>query len=230
VAAIAAEGAEVTRIDGSYEEAVAAAADAAEGPDAVLVQDTAWAGYERIPAWIIEGYETLFVEIDEQLRAAGIARPDLVIVPVGVGSLLHAALAHYRSRPTGTAVVSVEPDVAACLPPSLAAGHPVTIPTGTTIMAGLNCGTPSTLAWPYIVNGLDAATTVADADVIDAAHRLAELGIPAGPCGAAGLAAARAVFTGPDAAQRARHLGVDGDSTVVLLVTEGSESNPVPAR
>ena len=97
VAAIAAEQARVTEVTGPYDEAVRLAARAAAAPDAVLVQDTAWPGYERIPGWIVEGYSTLCAEIDEQLAAEGaVAGPDLVSVPVGVGSLAQAVVTHYQ--------------------------------------------------------------------------------------------------------------------------------------
>jgi diaminopropionate ammonia-lyase len=62
---------------------------------AVLIQDTAWPGYEQIPGWIVAGYGTLCAEIDKQLAATGAGPPDLVGVPVGVGSLAHAALPHW---------------------------------------------------------------------------------------------------------------------------------------
>src|SRR5699024_5135777 len=71
-------------------------AEAVEGSAGVLVQDTAWDGYEEVPGWIVDGYSTLFREIDSQLREAGHASPDLICVPTGVGSLLQAALTHYR--------------------------------------------------------------------------------------------------------------------------------------
>ncbi|MFD7511064.1 pyridoxal-phosphate dependent enzyme [Streptomyces sp. NPDC059853] len=209
VAAIAAEGARVVRVDGDYDAAVARAR--AAGP--LLVQDTAWPGYEEIPGWIVEGYATLFSEIDEQLAAAGAAPAGLVVVPAGVGSLAQAAVTHYRSGPaTGPrpALLAVEPDSAACVLASLAAGEPVTVRTGTTAMAGLNCGTPSSLAWPYLRGGLDAAVTVTDARAAVAARELAGHGIDAGPCGAASLAAWRAA---PEVA---------GRGSVVLLNTEGT--------
>jgi diaminopropionate ammonia-lyase len=230
VQAIVDEGAAVTVVEGSYDEAVVAAAAAAEAADTVLIQDTAWEGYERIPGWIVEGYATLFAEIDEYLRVAAPDRPDLVVVPTGVGSLLQAALTHYRSRSTepGTALVSVEPEAAAWVAASLAAGHPVTVRTHATAMAGLNCGTASTLAWPMISNGLDAAVTVGEADATQAAYDLAALGVPAGPCGAAPLAALRVALTGTGHRERRQHLQITAESTVILLVTEGSEANPVP--
>lgn len=230
VQAIVDEGASVTAIDGTYDDAVAAAATLAKRIGGVLVQDTAWDGYEEIPGWIVEGYATLFAEVDQQLAGTGLGRPDLVLVPVGVGSLLQAALAHYRGdrAEPGTAIASVEPEAAACIAPSLAAGKPVTVETAVTVMTGLNCGTPSSLAWPYIINGLDAAVAVSDIADVQAAHDLADLGVHSGPCGAAGLAAARSVLTGPGADLRRSHLGVGRESIIVLIITEGSAANPVP--
>ena len=63
-------------------------------------------------------------------------------------------------------------------------------------MSGLNCGTPSSTAWPFIDNGLDAAITVSDTEAIAAAHTLAKHGVDAGPCGAATLAALEHILTG----------------------------------
>ncbi|WP_133918095.1 diaminopropionate ammonia-lyase [Streptomyces sp. NBC_00582] len=230
VAAIAAEGAEVTAVAGPYDDAVRRATREADAPDAVLVQDTGWPGYERIPGWIVEGYSTLCAEIDEQLAAAGAGGPGLVVVPVGVGSLAQAVVTHYRSRPApgpaAPALLSVEPRTAACVLTGLALGAPVTVPTGDTTMAGLNCGTPSGLAWPHLYGGLDAAVAVADADSARAAADLAALGVSSGPCGAAPLAALRAALTGDGADERRGALGLDATSVVVLLSTEGSAANP----
>ncbi|WAP59973.1 diaminopropionate ammonia-lyase [Streptomyces sp. S465] len=229
VAAIAAEGARVTEVPGPYDEAVRLAAEAAAGPAAVLVQDTAWPGYERIPGWIVEGYSTLCAETDEQLAAEGAARgPDLVSVPVGVGSLAQAVVTHYRSRPSGRtpALLSVEPRAAACVLESLTLGAPVSVTTGDTAMAGLNCGTPSSIAWPYLRGGLDAAVAVSDPDSARAAARLAALGVASGPCGAAALAGVRAALTGGGAGERRAALGLGPSSVVVLLSTEGPAANP----
>ncbi|MFI6513527.1 diaminopropionate ammonia-lyase [Streptosporangium sp. NPDC050855] len=228
VAAIAAEHAEVTEITGTYDDAVRLAATAAAAPDAVLIQDTAWPGYEQIPGWIVEGYSTLCAEIDEQLTAEGIEGPDLVAIPVGVGSLAQAVIIHYRSRPGGRApaLLSVEPKAAACVIESLTRGEPVSVTTGQTIMAGLNCGTPSSIAWSYLRDGLDAAVTVTDTDSACAVGDLAALGAASGPCGAAALAGARVVLTGVGADEDREQLGLGLASVVVLLSTEGPAANP----
>jgi diaminopropionate ammonia-lyase len=232
VAAIAAEGARVTEVAGNYDDAVRRAREAAREPSAELVQDTAWPGYEQVPGWIVEGYSTLFAEIDTQLADAGAGGPGLVVIPVGVGSLAQAAVAHYRSRAgeSAPALLSVEPESAAGVLASLAKGELVSVPTATTIMAGLNCGTPSMLAWRYLREGLDAALAVTDAGCIAAAHELTVHGIPAGPCGAASLAGALAALTGEGAGARRAALAIGPDTTVVLLSTEGAAANPVPVR
>jgi len=224
-AAIASENAEVTQIDGTYDDAVDTARRWADDhPGAVLVQDTAWPGYEQVPAWIVEGYSTLFAELDTQLSAAN-ARPlALVAVPVGVGSLAQAAVMHYRQgrQADVTAVLSVEPDTAACLLASLRAGAPTTIPTANTIMAGLNCGSISSSAWPYFAAGLDAAVAVPDDAARRAVADLAALGISSGPSGAASLAGARAALTGPASAGRRAVLGMNPAAVIVLLNTEAA--------
>ena len=214
------EGAEVVWVNGDYDDAVQSAADYADAASGrALVQDTAWPGYEQVPAWIVEGYRTMLVEIDAELGRA----PDLVVVPVGVGALAEAVVSHYR-RPGGRRprLLSVEPDSAACLLESLSAGRPVKVQTAATVMAGLNCGTVSASAWPVLKSGLDAAIAVSDDDALQAVSDLDKLRISAGPCGAATLAAARAVL-GPDAPSgRRSSLDIAPDAVVVLLSTEGN--------
>jgi diaminopropionate ammonia-lyase len=214
---IGSEGAEVIRVDGDYDAAVrAAAAYATSEAGRALVQDTAWPGCEEVAGWIVEGYRTLVEEIDEELGRA----PDLIAVPVGVGSLAQAVVTHYR-RPSSdpTRVLSVEPDTAACVLASLTAGHPVTVPTAATVMAGMNCGTVSSLAWPVLRDGCDAAVAVGDTDALRACADLAALGVSSGACGGGVLAGVRLVLR-----DRARltDLGLPDDPVVVLLSTEGS--------
>jgi diaminopropionate ammonia-lyase len=218
-AAIASEGAEVVRVDGDYDEAVRRAATFADQDgDRELVQDTAWPGYEQVPAWIVEGYDTLLDEVDSELGGT----PDLVAVPVGVGSLAEAVVVHYR-RPGAPhpSVLSVEPDTAACVLASLRTGELTSVGTGSTNMAGLNCGTPSAAAWPVLHDGCDAAVAVSDEAAATAVDDLAGLDVDSGPSGAATLAGVRAALTGPGSEDRRRLLGVDDRAVVILLSTEG---------
>ncbi|TXI65531.1 MAG: pyridoxal-phosphate dependent enzyme [Mycolicibacterium mageritense] len=220
IEAIRTEGAEVRVLDLPYDDAVRAAAALADADaDALLVQDTSWPGYEDVPQWIVDGYATLFDEAADQAAELGTG-VDLIVVPAGVGSLAHAAVTFGRSHPD-CRVVSVEPDVADCVRASLAAGTLTTVPTGQTSMAGLNCGTPSYLAWPDLEKGLAGAVVVDEDAATQAVAELGRLGVDAGPCGAASLAALRILATEP-----ARScLGLGADSSVLLLSTEGSQAS-----
>lgn len=222
---IRSEGAELVESDLGYDEVVALAASdsAGDGERSVHIQDTAWQGYEEIPQWIVDGYATLFQEADQQLQEAR-ASADVVFVPVGVGSLAQAAVEHYRSGTgPGPAVVSVEPDTADPVLTSLRAGLPVEVATSETIMTGLNCGVVSSTAWPVLHDGMDAATTVTDDQARAAVLELEGLGVDAGPCGAATLAAAISVL-GND--RRREELGLNDEPTVLLVSTEGRAANP----
>ncbi len=177
-----------------------------------------------MPSWTVEGYSTLFHEADVQLRDAGVTSIDLVAVPTGVGSLLQSALAHYRRNGLipAPSVLSVEPESAASVLASVRNGALTSILTSATIMAGLNCGLPSSLAWPFIEQGLDAAVAVSDDEARRAMNDLHRLGIAAGPCGAALLAGVRTLLSEPD---RRAAFGIDSRSVLLLISTEGIASD-----
>jgi diaminopropionate ammonia-lyase len=225
LAGIRGEGAEVIEVAGTYDAAVARAAEAATGTDCLLIQDHGWPGYEEVPAWVAEGYETIFAEVDEALDAAGEGPPDVVLVQVGVGTLASAVVRHFRRQGLGQLplLLAVEPTGAACALRSIAAGAPVLLEAGAdaSIMAGLNCGTPSTAAWPDLRDGVDAFVAVEDAQAAEAMRTLAGLGVVAGESGAAGLAGLMELMALRHAAARAA-LGLSGGSRVLLLNTEGA--------
>jgi diaminopropionate ammonia-lyase len=224
IAAIRGEGARVTVVDGDYDAAVATAA-ATAGERCLAIQDVGWPGYEQVPAWVIEGYGTIFWEVDDQLAERGEPGPDVVVVPVGVGGLAAAAVRHWRREGLQQVprMVGVEPLAAACVLRSLRAGRIVTVPgPHDSIMAGLNCGTPSLSAWPALRDGLDAVVAVADERARQAMRDLAAAGIVAGETGAAALAGLAEVTQGPDAAAARAALGLRADTRVLLLCTEGA--------
>jgi diaminopropionate ammonia-lyase len=224
IEAIQSEGATVTVVQGGYDDAIARSAqDASER--CLVISDTSWEGYEEVPAWVIEGYATVFSEIEEQL--AGQAAPDIVAVPIGVGALAAAVVRHYRSAP-GPAdarprILGVEPTSAACVLESVAAGQIITLDhPQDSIMAGLNCATPSLIAWPTVSRGIDAYLAVPDARVPEAMRLLAADAIVAGETGAGGLAGMLALAGEPQMAQARGALGLHEASRVLLLCTEGA--------
>ena len=159
----------------------------------------------------------MMLEIDLQFsEATGKVVPDLLVVPVGVGSLAQAVVAHYKNKSSPPMLLAVEPDTAACLKTSLEMGKETTIETGDTNMCGMNCGTISSLAWPYLRDGVDASITVTDSQDEAALRILTEMGISTGPCSAGTLAALlRACEVGRES------LGLDEESCIVLFGTEG---------
>lgn len=83
---ILALGARAEITDLNYDDAVRLATRKSEENSWVLIQDTAWPGYEQIPAWIMEGYTTLAGEIFDQLTEAGEEPPTHLFLQAGVGS------------------------------------------------------------------------------------------------------------------------------------------------
>jgi diaminopropionate ammonia-lyase len=206
--AIAGEGASVTVVDGTYDDAVRASSQWA-ADDVLVVSDTSWEGYTEIPSSVIDGYATIFAEIDEQLATAP---PEVVVVPMGVGALAAATTRHFAARAT---IVVVEPRTAACGLRSAAAGRPVDVPgPHTSIMAGLNCGTVSMVAWPAVSAGADVFVAVDDAAAEQAMRDLATVGVVAGETGAAALAGLRAVMDADAFDLRGRR--------ALVLCTEGA--------
>src|SRR5947209_8759176 len=155
--AIKKEGAKVTIVNGTYDEAVRQSASEQDDMH-IVISDTSWPGYEEIPTWVIEGYATIFQEVDEQLARQYQPGPDLVLVQIGVGALAAAVVQHYRVTDgvSSPKIVGVEPTTAACMLASMKANQIVSLTTPPrTIMAGLNCDTPSLIAWPIISKGID---------------------------------------------------------------------------
>jgi diaminopropionate ammonia-lyase len=188
IAGLRAEGAEVVVVEGSYDDAVEAAA--AEADDhSLLIQDTASTVDEVIPTWIVEGYSTIFWEIDHQLRALDEPTPDLVIVQIGVGSLAGAAATHFAGREVddGPTLVGVEPLSAACVFESARAGELRVDGPGTSIMDCINAGKPSVVTLESLLTGFDAFTAVDDDRVPAYMRALAQRGVVSGTTGVAGL-------------------------------------------
>jgi diaminopropionate ammonia-lyase len=214
--AIAGEGAEVVVVDGTYEEAVEQAAAEGREPGVFELADVGASG----PAeWVIDGYATLFAEIDGAVasgagpgpngRAAPPSAFQTVLVPVGVGSL-GAAAARWGAQ-AGVTVIAVEPETAACLTASLAAGTPTKVATPGTTMAGLDCAEVSLAAWPTLQAGIKATVTVSDAETHAAMRELAAAGLTIGDSGAATLAALHQL----------REAG-ETVGNVLLIATEGA--------
>lgn len=223
IAAIARFGANVVEVAGNYDDAVAEAERVCHANGWIIVSDTSWPGYERIPRLVMQGYTVMVSEILAEL----VQPPTHVFLQAGVGGFA-AAMAASLTLDSGAArpkFIIVEPDRAACLFASNKADAPVKIaPVEPTVMAMLECYEPSMLAWGILSRLADVYMTVSDADAIAAMQQLvtAENGasrVVAGESGGAGLAGLLTAAADP----RSRELiGLDAHSRVLLFNTEGA--------
>lgn len=225
---IAREGAQVSIEEVNYDECVRMAAAGASGtPNGVLVQDTAWDGYEEIPSWIMQGYGTMAAEAAEQLGNA----PTHIIIQAGVGSLAGAVQGYFanRYRENPPAVIVAEAQAADCLYRGAVAADGVPHKVDgelRTIMAGLSCGEPSIIAWDILRN--HAACFVSCPDWVSAlgmrllaAPEKGDAPVISGESGALGMGLLAALMAGDTCKELREVLMLDADSRVLLFSTEG---------
>jgi len=231
VHSIRATGAEVVETCLSYDDAVRHAAQMAEQHGWLLVQDTAWAGYEEIPVWIMQGYLTMAYEAYQQLRQNGEERPTHIILQAGVGSMAGAVLGFFVNMDgeDWPVTVIVEPDQADCLFRTAQAGdRTLRRVTGRmdTIMAGLACGEPNPVGWKVLDAYADAFVSCPDPV---AAQGMRILGNPAGAdprvisgeSGAVGIGLAAELLTRPEFSVYKERLQLDQNARILFFSTEG---------
>lgn len=216
-------GAEIIQVEGSYDDSVAEAERVCAEQGWIVVSDTSWPGYERIPALVMQGYLALLAESARDWPE----QPTHVFVQAGVGGLAAAVAGHFAVRfgADRPRFAVVEPDRAACLFESAKAGEPLKIEPGEpTIMAMLECYEPSLVAWRVLSRAADAFMTISEEDAAEtmrilAAPKAGDPAIVAGESGAAALAGLRAALQDPEAQ---RSLGLDASSRIFVINTEGA--------
>src|SRR5690606_38856008 len=192
-------------VEGNYDDSVAQATLTAQKQGWTIVSDTAWPGYERVPALVMQGYTTLLLEAMQQMPQA----PTHVFVQAGVGGIA-AATAAFMSLACEAAGVAaptfivVDPKRAACLFESARQGERVRIAAQEpTLMAMLECYEPSLVAWRILARTASAFMTVDEDDAINAMRTLAsptggDVPVVAGESGGVGLAALLSLSGQPD--------------------------------
>lgn len=228
---IRAEGADASITEFNYDDSVRLAAENAGKYGWVVVQDTAWEGYEDIPAWIMQGYGTMAAEALEQLREIGIERPSHVFVQAGVGSLAGAVQGYLAAtlKEARPKTVIVEADRADCLFRSAEAGDgKPRVVSGdlATIMAGLACGEPNVQAWNILRDYSEMFVSCPD---WVAARGMRMLGNPlgndpriiSGESGAVTAGLLSALMLDERLREAREVLQLNEDSNVLLFSTEG---------
>ena len=231
---IRSHGAEASITDLNYDDAVRLAWKMACENGWIMVQDTAWDGYEDIPTWIIQGYAALAVEALAQWRAEELEPPTHLFLQAGVGSFASGVLGYMASE-LGDALpktIIVEPHAADCIYRSALAGdgqpHNVTGDLST-LMAGLACGEPCTVGWPILRDYASAYVSCPDYVAANgmrlfAAARGGDAPIVSGESGAAPLGALDHIMRNPALAPLRESLRLGPDSRVMLISTEGDTS------
>lgn len=227
-------GAQCTITDLNYDDTVRLAMQHAQETDGVLVQDTAWDGYEEVPLWIMQGYTTLALEADEQWRDCGLRPPTHIFLQAGVGSFAAAVLGYFAAvwGDAAPQVITVEPQAADCFFRSFMAGNSAPRAVSghmRTIMAGLACGEPSSLCWPLLrdraVGGLSCHDVVAANGMrILAAPLPGDSPVCSGESGAAPLGAIEHIMKNPQMQDVRQALRLDAASRILLFSTEGDTS------
>lgn len=229
---IARENATVTIEDLNYDDCVRKAAKEAEETEyGIMVQDTAWEGYEEIPTWIMQGYGTLATEAAEQLEEDGVKRPTHIFIQAGVGSLAGAVIGYFANRfkENPPVMVVVEAKAADCLYRSAAKGDGSCVDvTGDmlTIMAGLACGEANTVSWDILRNHADAFVSCPDwvsanGCRIYAAPLRGDSQVISGESGSVCMGLVAALMTRPEYSELKEALKLDGNSDVLLVSSEG---------
>jgi diaminopropionate ammonia-lyase len=220
------QGAQVTVVEGVYDDAVERSAQEAKKNGWIIIQDTAWPEYTQVPEWIMAGYLTSMIEMEEQLLPEEDPAFDLILLQAGVGSW-PAAILWYLMKRYGNKrpkTVCVEPLEADGLLVSARSGK-ITTSEGNcqTIMAGLNCRTPSMTAFPILKAGIDVFLAIPDEYASQAIRALYANDPPilAGESGVAGLAGLLALCQEDSLSSVRKKLQIDSDSRALVICTEG---------
>ncbi|MBN2350449.1 MAG: diaminopropionate ammonia-lyase [Bacteroidales bacterium] len=223
------EGARVIVVHGNYDDAVSEAKKFADQPRHILIQDTSWVNYTEIPALITAGYYTILREIENVIETKNMPYFDVVIIQSGVGSWPSSVVHYFKNnyKKKCPKLVCVEPFHSDCFLESAKKG--ILSPTKKsqqTIMAGLNCGTPSKIAWTILSQGIDIFISISDDYAVQAMKILAfpegnDAKILSGESGAAGLGGLLAITSDKNLKNVLKELNLNSNSRILIFNTEG---------
>ena len=228
LANIKALGADASICDLNYDDCVRLAKENAEKYGWILVQDTAWPGYEEIPKTIMQGYTSMAYEAFRQL---GDLRPTHIFLQAGVGAMSGAVTAFFSSvfENDKPIITIVEPNKADCIYQTAKADdgklHYVAGALDS-IMAGLCCGEPCTIAWDILKDYADNFVSVPD-DIAKKGMRVlgkpsyGDLKIISGESGAVGIGLLAEIMENKDLSNLKDQLGLNENSVVLCFSTEG---------
>jgi len=229
------EGAKVIKVNGNYDEACQQAKDMSKANNWTLIQDTAWEDYKEIPNLIMAGYLTMFKELEENLDTERISKFDIVFLQAGVGSMAASAIYYFLNKygKNKPKIVIVEPEEADGILTSFL-NNKISTSKGTcnTIMAGLNCETPSIGAWDLLKSGTDYSIKINDKYAKRAMRELyfptgSDERIISGESGVGGMAGFLAIMNDNDLKIVKESLNIDNNTNILFISTEGDTDKQV---
>ncbi|MFC0231646.1 diaminopropionate ammonia-lyase [Bhargavaea ullalensis] len=227
VDAIREQGADARVTELNYDDTVRLAEEEAACNGWVLVQATAWTGYEKVPRLIMQGYLTLIDEAFGQLEEASAPPVTHLFLQAGVGSFAAAMAAYVAARLGKDApkIIVMEPDKADCFYRSALKGDGAAAEVGgdlDTMMAGLACGVPSPDAWAILKPLVSHFASCSDEVSTNGMRILSRpsAGDPRVVSGESGAAVAVGLLGGLTSVDR-EMLGLDASSVVLAVNTEG---------
>jgi len=219
-------GARAAILDLNYDDTVRWVAEKAREEDWLLIQDTAWEGYENVPRWIMQGYSTIARELAADL---GGRIPTHVFIQAGVGAFagVMAEAFHIMYGAECPRIIVVEANAADCFYESALGGRDV-VKTGdlSTIMAGLACGEQNPLG-NRILKKLAYAFISAPDWAAGNGMRILATPLPgddtivSGESGAVGMGVVERIMGSPEYSGLKEMLGLDGTSRILTFSTEG---------
>ena len=225
---IKALGSDASITEFNYDDAVRLANKHANENGWIMVQDTAWEGYEKIPAWIMQGYTTMALEIVEELDTI---KPTHLFLQAGVGALAGAVTGFFADyyKDNRPIITIIEPDKADCIYKTAAANDGRIHTVGgdlNTIMAGLACGEPCTIGWNVLHDHADHFISMSD-NYAELGMRT--LGLPlgndqvivSGESGAATMGFVTEILSNPEHKELKEALQLNEDSIIICISTEG---------
>ncbi len=227
-------GAECTITELNYDDAVRLAYKNGQEKGWVMVQDTAWDGYEDIPTWIMQGYMTLAVEAFAQLVESNAQMPTHVFLQAGVGSFAGAVTGYLveKMKEKAPTIIVMEPHQAECLYQSAVINDNEPHNVGgdmQTLMAGLACGEPNTVSWPMLRDNVACFISASDRLAANGMRILAaplsgDPAVVSGESGAIGTGLLYEIMKNPEFAPLKEQLKLDQNAHVLLISTEGDTS------
>ncbi len=221
---IESENGKVIIVNGTYDDCVRVASEEAKKNRWHEIADTAYSGYTDIPSWVLNGYSTLFREMESLFSEIKISENDMIFLQAGAGAFAASGVSWLVEifRENRPKIIIVEPLEASCYLESITEGK-ATATKGKmeTIMAGLNCGVPSIVAWPILRDSADLFISIPDSYAKDAMRKYATEGIISGESGASGLAGLIALMKDKSLKNAKERIGIGQNSKIILINTEG---------